>query len=187
MIREGGNRFTPGSIVPPEANIRVDTSTVMGLPAFTSGRKRNVLILGAPQTGKTTLGFNVLREAAERDPDLWVNYWTERDLFADQRNLWRMEDLAAKVTKDDGLWHEYLEWERLYHDLRETTLLFLDDVGVGYSPHHRYELEGLLRQRSAMGLGTVVAAQTDLWSELPKGLRALFENSCAIVQPARMA
>jgi hypothetical protein len=109
-------------------------------------------------------------------------YWTESDFLSDLRNMWRMEEMTQKYARDDALWKEYTDWERMYWSMKECPFLFLDDVGRGYTPMHTYEVENLLRLREAKRLPNVVACQTGLWDNLPSGFRSVIERNSMTVR-----
>jgi hypothetical protein len=178
MIRSGQNHFTPGSVIPKIANYPDPTTNelineYLLSAAWESGE--GLLLLGSAGSGKTTIGVATLR-AIHRVSPLEMMYWTEQDFLSDLRNLWRMEELTQKVTRDDSLWREYMDWERNFWDLKESPFLFLDDVARGYSPMHIYETENLIRLREAKGLPTIVACQTGLWDNAPSGFTSVIER-----------
>lgn len=182
MIRLGFNVFMPGSEIPMrkwDRNEDILVRSYLDSGAWEQGR--GVLLLGEPSSGKTTLGMHILRRISEVSP-LEMIYWTEYDFLADLRNLWRLEEMTQKATRDDALWGDYLEWERSFWDLKEAPFLFLDDAGRGYTPFQNYEVENLLRLRETKAMPTIVASQTGLWENIPAGLRSVVERNSITIK-----
>lgn len=137
------------------------------------------LITGPPGSGKTRMGFALLKSVFNVEP-IAQQYWTEHDFLTDLRVLWRYEDMV-KNDRSDGLWTEYTEWERAFWALKEYPFLFLDDVGRGYSAMQRYEVENLLRLRLNNGLPTVVAIDSSLLDNLTPQFKSLLIRNAVMV------
>lgn len=184
MIRSGENKFTPGSIIPKNA-VDVDLSENFLLEEYllSAGWEQGIglLILGNAGSGKTSTGLTVIKHIRKIFHSEMI-YWTEHDFLSDLRNLWRMEEMTQKYSRDDALWDEYTEWERDFWDLKEAPFLFLDDVCRGYSPMHTYEVENLLRLRENKQLTTFVAAQIGLWENAPTGLTSVVERNSMVIR-----
>lgn len=183
MIRTDDNQFIPGSVVPDVPTMNVSDNDLVQEYLLSAAWEfgEGLLILGFAGTGKTTLGVSVLREIAKVSP-LEMIYWTEHDFLADLRNLWRMEEMTQKYSRDDALWKEYTDWERTFWNLKESPFLFLDDLGRGYTAMHAYEVENLLRFRESKKLATVVASQSLQWENLSPGLKSVVERHSMIVR-----
>ena len=183
MIRTDENLFIPGSSIPSVPQISVvDNALVQEYllsAAWESGE--GLLLLGFAGSGKTTLGIAILREIAKVSP-LEMIYWAESDFLADLRNLWRMEEMTQKFSRDDALWSDYTEWERSFWDMKESPFLFLDDACRGYTAMHAYEVESLLRFRENKGLATVVASQSMQWENAAPGLKSVVERHSMIIR-----
>jgi DNA replication protein DnaC len=184
MIRSGENQFVPGSNIPSvSSNVDVYDNDLLNEYLLSAGWQRGVglLFIGAAGCGKTTTGISVLKEI-HRVHTVEMFYWTEYDYLSDLRNLWRMEEMTQKYSRDDALWKEYTEWERVFWNMKESPFLFLDDVGRGYTPMHTYEVENLLRLRESKSLPTVVSCQTGLWDNLPSGFKSVVERNSMVVR-----
>lgn len=183
MIRTSEGRFIPGSPVPSVRSIDSTDNPLVEeyllSAAWESGE--GLLLLGFAGSGKTTLGVAVLKEIAKVSP-LEMIYWTEQDFLSDLRNLWRMEEMTQKFSRDDALWSDYTDWERTFWDYKEAPFLFLDDACRGYSAMHAYEVENLLRLRESKGLATIVASQNSLWENAAPGLTSVVERHSMIIR-----
>lgn len=183
MIRTDDNQFIPGSVIPDIPTVSLADNDLIQEYLLSASWEfgEGLLILGFAGTGKTTMGISVLREIAKVSP-LEMIYWTEHDFLADLRNLWRMEEMTQKYSRDDALWKEYLDWERTFWNLKESPFLFLDEVGRGYTAMHTYEVENLLRFRESKKLATVVASQSLNWENLSPSLKSVVERHSMIVR-----
>lgn len=183
MIRSGENQFVPGSVIPRAHKIDVTENALLNEYLLSSGWEHGigVLFLGAAGCGKTSMGISLLR-AVHQVNEVEMFYWTEYDFLSDLRNLWRMEEMTQKYSRDDALWKEYTDWERSFWSMKEAPFLFLDDVGRGYTPMHTYEVENLIRLREAKRLPTIVSCQTSLWENLPVGFKSVLERNSMTVR-----
>lgn len=183
MIHVEYNLFVPGSVVPDLEPMSISDNDMvqeyLSSNAWDFGE--GLLILGSAGSGKTTLGITVLREIAKVSP-LEMIYWTEQDYLADLRNLWRMEEMTQRFSRDDALWEEYMEWERTFWSLKEAPFLFFDDACRGYTAMHFYEVENLMRFRESKKLATVVASQSLQWENISPGLQSVIERHSMIVR-----
>lgn len=184
MIRSSNIRVpgvgVPGSVVPrvvSNTNILDSSAAQRYLESSLWEEGLGFRIVAAAGSGKTNACLELLRGVHKQNPSLHMSYWTEYDFLNDLKVLWRYEDLTSKHARDDALWAEYLEWDRSFTALKECPLLFLDDVGRGYTAMHLYEVESLLRLRMVKALPTVIAVQTDLWENLPHSLRSVISRS----------
>lgn len=176
MIHIEGNQFEPGSKVPKryeESVPPVDNAATVILDEYLESKGwetgQGLTIFGSPGSGKTTIGMAALYGIFKATKSQG-RYLTEADYLADLRRLWRMEEMATK-SRDDATWMEYMEWERLHLDIKEDKVLFLDDVGIGYTPMHRYEIEILVRGRNSAGLTTIVALDESLYENFSESLQ----------------
>lgn len=184
MIRDEDGVTHPGSFIPTHPLQYLKVSSVYPLPPealsyFELEVWKNgggFLITGSSGSGKTTMGLALVRTFHHEAPELESNYWSEADYFQDQRELWSRKDMAQRMTFDDTIWRDHLDWERQFLDLKESPILFVDNVGMGYTPSHTYELSNLLRSREDRGLVTIVGSTSTAWSSLPRATRALFER-----------
>lgn len=179
MIHLEGNIFMPGSEIPTQAaEVNLSENPLIQEYLLSAGWERGVglLLLGPPGSGKTSFGMTALRAIHSVQPVEMI-YWNEYDFLADLRNLWRLEEMTQKYSRDDALWGEYTEWERTFWSLKEAPFLFLDHVCRGYTPMQTYEVENLLRLRESKGLPTVVACQTSLWENAPFGVTSVVERN----------
>lgn len=184
MIRSGDNQFVPGSPIPSTgSHIDVFENPLLEEYLLSAGWERGVgvLFLGSAGCGKSSSGISLLKEVHKVYPTEMF-YWTEYDFLADLRNLWRMEEMTQKYSRDDALWKEYMDWERIFWNMKEAPFLFLDDAGRGYTPMQTYEVENLLRLREAKSLPSIVACQTGLWDNLPNGFKSVLERNNLIVR-----
>lgn len=194
MIRTEGE-FRPGSVKPAEMTLQLLDSVTLcdsARDAVTDWVEakgwrhgEGLVFLGQPGVGKTTAGFTALRQAFLADPMTKQSYWVEQDFLSDLKTLWKFEESAPRAPSDGQLWKDYVEWEQAYWDLRESPLLFLDDVGRGYTPMHTYEVEGLVRTRNDRGLSTLAAVQLATWDNLPLSLRSVLTRSSPVVKVRR--
>jgi hypothetical protein len=183
MIRSGDNNFVPGSSIPKTPPVVINNNELISEYLISAGWESGIglLILGTAGCGKTTTGIEILKNIHMLSRTEMF-YWTESDFLSDLRNMWRMEEMTQKYARDDALWKEYTDWERMYWSMKECPFLFLDDVGRGYTPMHTYEVENLLRLREAKRLPNVVACQTGLWDNLPSGFRSVIERNSMTVR-----
>jgi DNA replication protein DnaC len=144
-----------------------------------------VNLCGPPGSGKTSVGLQILHDIWDIEP-LGQSYWTEQDFLADLRNLWRLEEMTQKSVRDDVLWGEYVEWERRFWAYKETSYLFLDDIGHCYTPMQWYEVEGLIRFRYNKHLPTMFGTTDSDLKTMPDRLKSLvFRNVVTITLEAR--
>lgn len=137
----------------------------------------NVLLRGDYGSHKTTTGLYVLRRIAMTGDERVQTYWTEADYLADLRELWSLREQLPKGGNDSDLWQEFVAWESRFEALKASPLLFLDNVGFGYTANHRYEILLLVRQRVDLGLPTIVAVSTQEWEPMNGAMKSLLERS----------
>lgn len=184
MIRSGENQFVPGSSIPVNSYaVDVFKNSLLEEYLLSAGWNLGVgvLLLGTAGCGKTSTGIALLKEIHKVHTSEMF-YWTEHDFLSDLRNLWRMEEMTQKYSRDDALWKEYMDWERVFWNMKEAPFLFLDDAGRGYTPMQMYEVENLLRLRETKSLPSVVACQTGLWDNLPMGFKSVLERNSLTVR-----
>jgi hypothetical protein len=183
MIRSPEGQFSPGSPVPYSYPVNLSENFMVQEYLLSAAWENGggILLLGFAGTGKTVTGIAILRELAKVSP-LEMIYWTEHDFLADLRNLWRLEEMTQKFSRDDALWADYVAWERAFWDLKEAPFLFLDDACRGYTPMQYYEVENLLRLREAKSLPTIVASQSLQWENAAPGLTSVVERNSLIIR-----
>lgn len=183
MIRDDAGVTHPGSYLPVHPVEFVRTQGIVlpsqaedyfDLEVWKSGG--GFLIQGPVGSGKTTMGLAIITRFHVVAPHLKLEYWSEADFFQDQRELWSRKDMAQRMTFDDTVWKDHLDWERQFLDLKEADVLFVDNVGMGYTSSHTYELSNMLRSREDRGLVTIVGTNSTAWASLPKATRGLFER-----------
>lgn len=188
MIHLEANLFCVGSEIPtglPDVEFSDNPLVVEYLLSAGWESGVGLLLLGPSGSGKTTLGLSILKSIHSVFSGEMI-YWNEHDFLSDLRNLWRLEDMTQKFSRDDVLWSEYMDWERSFWALKTAPFLFFDHACRGYTPMHTYEVENLLRLRESKSLPTILASQDGLWENAPFGLTSVVErNSMKIRLKAR--
>jgi hypothetical protein len=131
-----------------------------------------VLIIGPPDSGKTTLGLTI-GQGAYLIEEYANAFWTEQDFIADLRAFWTWQDMISRMPKDDSLWTSYTDWERQLWDYKDTQVLLFDACCRGYTPMHWYESEGLLRFRSDRNLPTTMTVDRGLLEGASASMRSI--------------
>ena len=191
MIHKRNNDFSVGSPIPkrlwkeaqeftlPEVAQSVIEAYVRAR-GWTAGE--GLVFVGHPGSGKTTAMLKVAHlihaEVSNRPES---NFWTERDFLNDLKNLQRLENTTSKVSKDEGLWHDYLLWERDFWRYKQSPVLLFDDVGQGYTPWQAFEVEGLYRLRDDEVLGTVTTMQKNAFDNLTDSFKSILTRRAIVV------
>jgi hypothetical protein len=137
--------------------------------------------LGPPLSGKTTGLMQASFLLYRSDPEVAQGYWAEADFLADTRTVWKYDKFLEKSSRDDSLHIEAAHWERSYVDLRERSVLMLDDVWHSYTKMASYEVESLLRSRRDRGLSTLCAVHSAHQLDLPESVRGLILDESIVV------
>lgn len=141
----------------------------------------SLFLIGPPGCGKTSLGLSVMQAAWRREAHMQA-YWAESDYLTDVRALWRYEDLTAKITRDDALWAEYVDWEKSMWERKDRPHMFLDGTCRSYTAMQWYEVENLLQYREGKGLATMVAASGQRWDNAPSEIKSMVWRTNLVIE-----
>lgn len=135
-----------------------------------------VLLRGSYGSRKTTTGLHILHAVSLSGDETPQTYWTESDYLADLRELWSLREQLPRGINDGDLWQDFVSWEHRFEQLKGSPLLFLDNVGQGYSQNHRYEMVNFVRSRKDRGLATIFAVSDQEWGSLHASLQSLLTS-----------
>lgn len=189
MIHVSQNQFSVGSTIPhqlvPFAAKGVPHKAKAAVSAYVEGEGwkngESLVFVGPPSSGKTTALLAVHKMLHDhRGARLTSNFWTERDYLDDMNNLDRLERMTTSL-KDDGLWAEYMAWERDFWAFKKSPILFLDNVGHGRTAFQTSEMEYLYRLREELGLATISSIQSIPWANLDESFRAVVSRHALVV------
>lgn len=184
MIKYDDGKKTPGNVWPNIDHVE-DVEPVMAEliksyiedEGWLSGQP--VLILGSKSSGKTATGLFLIRQIFQVQEVLWA-YWKESHFYLDTKLTWHNQKLMEEYSSEVTLWDECAGFNSKYDDLRQVSVLFLDNVGLEDSDWNHKTLEAFLQDRSDLRQTTIIGSTTELWRSIPGRVRQPFEEGLVL-------